>query len=86
MKALASDLGVPARVARHARYGASLECSADAKVRVYVEPFSVGSRLPPLPLFIDPGRAIDLPLEVTYSETIAELPDVDRRLLGRGAP
>ncbi len=49
--------------------------------RAYVEPFAVGDPLPDLPLFLDVGVHIDVPLEETYQATWNVLPVELRELL-----
>lgn len=51
-------------------------------VRVYHRPMAVGSPLPAAPLFLDPGRAVEVPLEATYQAAFAWLPATDRERLG----
>ena len=40
----------------------------------YVEPFAVGDLLPEMPLFLEPGWYVLLPLEVTYRASWDVLP------------
>lgn len=47
----------------------------------YVEPFAVGDPLPDLPLFLDEGVHVDVPLEETYQATWNVLPVELRELL-----
>jgi Protein of unknown function (DUF4058) len=37
-----------------------------AEVTAYVEPVAVGDRLPDMPLILEPGGAVNVPLEATY--------------------
>jgi hypothetical protein len=40
----------------------------------YVEPVAVGDPLPDMPLFLEPGRHVLVPLEATYQETWSKCP------------
>jgi hypothetical protein len=44
----------------------------------YVEPFAVGAPIPDLPLFLDEGSHVLVPLEETYQATWAVLPQILR--------
>jgi hypothetical protein len=48
------------------------EC--DLKTRAYIEPIAVGDPLPQMPLFVEPGRHVRVPLETTYQTAFAALP------------
>lgn len=50
-------------------------------VRAYVAHVSLGDALPELPLFIEPGQSVDLPLEATYCAAFADLPGRWRAVL-----
>ncbi len=39
----------------------------------YVEPFAIGDSLPPMPLFLDEGNYVNVPLEETYMSTFRRL-------------
>jgi hypothetical protein len=43
-------------------------------VRAFIEPVAVGDRLPEMPLFLEPGAHILVPLEATYEAAFASLP------------
>ena len=43
-------------------------------VRAYVEPAAVGDRLAEMPLFLEPGAHVLVPLENTYQDAFAALP------------
>jgi hypothetical protein len=43
-------------------------------VRAYVEPVAVGDTLADMPLFLEPGRYVPVPLESTYVRAFAALP------------
>lgn len=59
---------------------------AGADVEVYVENPSVGEPMPDMPLFLNPDRYVNVPLEATYDSAFQGLPDVWRGVLeGRGA-
>jgi hypothetical protein len=47
---------------------------ASEPVTAYVEPAAVGDPLPQLPLFLLPGRHVELPLEPSYAAAFAEVP------------
>jgi hypothetical protein len=49
--------------------------------RAYVEPVSVGSPLPDMPLFIDEDWYVNVPLEATYLEAYSDVPSKWRRVL-----
>jgi Protein of unknown function (DUF4058) len=54
------------------RLVASYEC--DGLVQAYVTYFSVGDRLPDMPLFLQAGGCVEVPLEATYKQAFAEVP------------
>jgi hypothetical protein len=54
-------------------------------VRGYVEPLSVGSALADMPLFLEPGAHVLLPLEATYQRAFAVLPRRWRVVLEKSA-
>ena len=54
--------------------------SGDA-VTAYVEPTAVGRPLADMPLFLDPGHYVSVPLETTYAAAYATLPDRWRRVI-----
>jgi hypothetical protein len=43
-------------------------------VRAYVVHLAVGDTLVDMPLFLEPGLAVDVPLETTYNSAFAEMP------------
>jgi len=43
-------------------------------VTCYVEPTAVGEELIPMPLFLDPGHYVNVPLESTYRAAYEGLP------------
>ena len=49
--------------------------------RTYVQGVAVGERMPDMPLFLEPGAHIPLPLEMTYEKAFAALPRRWRRVL-----
>jgi hypothetical protein len=55
-------------------------------VRAYVLPASVGDVLPDMPLFLEPGQAVTVPLEATYQAAFADVPRRWRRVLESRAP
>jgi uncharacterized protein DUF4058 len=50
-------------------------------VLAYVVPVAVGNVLPNMPLFLLPGKAIDVPLEATYATAYADVPRRWQRVL-----
>lgn len=54
---------------------------ADLSVKAYVKHAAVGDRLIDMPLFLNPGEPINIPLEATYSAAYAELPRRWKRVL-----
>jgi hypothetical protein len=48
---------------------------------VYVEPVAVGQNLPVMPVFLEPGKYINLPLEATYQAAFQGVPLRWRRVL-----
>lgn len=53
-------------------------------VRAYEAPAAVGDVLTEMPLFLEPGRAVHLPLEATYQAAFTEQPRRWRRVLEPG--
>lgn len=47
---------------------------AGGNIRAFVEHFSVGQRLPAMPLFLWRGGHIPMPLEATYNSAFAAVP------------
>ena len=54
------------------RLAASYECGP--LVQAYTSYFGVGDRLPEMPLFLESGGCIEIPLEATYRLAFAEVP------------
>lgn len=54
-------------------------------VRAYVVPVAVGDVLIDMPLFLEPEKAVDVPLEATYNAAFAEAPRRWRRVLEKPA-
>ncbi|MCR4411646.1 MAG: DUF4058 family protein [Thermoguttaceae bacterium] len=50
-------------------------------IRAYVIPAAVGDVLTDMPLFLEPDKAVDVPLEATYNAAFAEVPQRWRRVL-----
>jgi hypothetical protein len=50
-------------------------------VRAYVLSARVGDALPDMPLFLEPGQAVTVPLEATYQAAFADVPRRWRRVL-----
>jgi hypothetical protein len=55
-------------------------------LRAYVEPVAVGGVLPDMPLFLEPGGCVYVPLERTYQAAFAAVPRRWRSVLERPAP
>ncbi len=47
---------------------------SDTSITAYIEPVALGDALPDMPLFLEPGAHILVPLERTYREAFARLP------------
>ncbi len=56
---------------------------ADDPPVAYLQPLAVGDDLPDMPLFLDPGHYVNVPLSATYAENVARFPTPLRRLLER---
>lgn len=56
-------------------YASGLETTA------YIEPVAVGDTLPDMPLFLDPGQYIEVPLEATYRAAWRGVPAFYREIL-----
>ena len=54
---------------------------ADPPVKAYVEHLAVGSALPEMPVFLNPGHYINAPLEPTYQTTWRGTPEHWRNVL-----
>ena len=50
-------------------------------VRAYVVHLAVGDTLRDMPLFLESGSAVEVPLEATYCAAVAEVPRRWRRVL-----
>lgn len=50
-------------------------------IRAYVVHFAVGDTLTDMPLFLEPEKAVEVPLEKTYNAAFAEVPRRWRRVL-----
>lgn len=53
----------------------------DLTVRAYLRHFAVGDELPAMPLFLEPGGQVPVPLEPTYAAAFAALPTRWRQVL-----
>jgi hypothetical protein len=58
---------------------------AASPVQTYLEHLAAGQALPEMPLFLDPDRYINVPLESTYKTTWRGTPEHWRRVLEVGA-
>jgi hypothetical protein len=56
------------------------EC--DDPLRIYLEPFAVGDLLTSMPVYLYPGRYIDVPLEETYMAAWEAVPRRWREVIG----
>lgn len=54
--------------------------------RAYIQPVAVGEPLPDMPLFLEPGGYVEVPLEATYRAGFEGLPQRWRRVLEADAP
>ena len=50
-------------------------------VRAYVQPTAVGDKLSDMPLFLEPGAHVPVPLESTYERAFAAVPQRWRGVL-----
>ncbi len=50
-------------------------------IKAYIEPLAVGERLPDMPLFLEPGAHVLVPLEKTYQTAFDAVPSRWRRVL-----
>ncbi|HET6576123.1 MAG TPA: DUF4058 family protein [Fimbriiglobus sp.] len=57
----------------------SYECGATT--RGYLEPIAVGDELPDMPLFLEPGQFVEVPLEATYTAAWETVPLRWRRVI-----
>jgi hypothetical protein len=56
---------------------------ADVPVPTYIYPLAVGDVLPNVPLFLSSTRYVDVPLEASYMQAVAEVPKQARAPLER---
>ena len=54
---------------------------SDLVTRAYVEPIAVGDALPDMPLFLEPGGCVSVPLERSYQSTWDTLPPPLKELI-----
>ena len=54
---------------------------SDLNTRAYIEPVAVGESLPDMPLFLEPGIYVSVPLERTYQTTWETLPEPLKELI-----
>ena len=54
---------------------------ADRPPVMYVEPLAVGDAVPDMPLFLDPGHYVNVPLGEAYAETFRPFPSLYREQL-----
>lgn len=50
-------------------------------ITAYVEPLAVGTELPDMPLFLDPGHYVNVPLEATYDAAYEGVPQRWQRVI-----
>ena len=60
--------------------------SAGSDVEIYVDHFTAGVALPQMPLFINPGRYVNVPLEPTYIKAYRGMPAFWRGVLEGTTP
>jgi hypothetical protein len=58
--------------------------AAGRVVEIFVEHVALGARLPEMPLFLDPDRYVNVPLEPTYQAAYGRMPAFWREVLERG--
>jgi hypothetical protein len=54
---------------------------SDLTIRAYVVRVAVGDSLTEMPLFLEPEKVVEVPLEATYTAAFAEVPRRWRRVL-----
>ena len=64
-----------------ARPLAAVSYLADDPPTVYVQRLAVGDEVPDMPLFLDPGHYVSVPLAATYAETFDGFPPEEREIL-----
>ena len=69
-----SVLGLHFTTPRRPLCVASFEADTDEQVRAFAEPLAVGDLLPSLPLFVDWGKYVPLPLEDAYLSAFSGQP------------
>jgi hypothetical protein len=67
--------GKPLTLASYCTYGPA------APIEAFVEPLAIGDELPPMPLFLAPGRHVRVPLEPSYMMAVSKIPHRARRPL-----
>jgi len=60
---------------------ASYVARSGGAVTCYVEPVAVRTVLPEMPLFIDPGHYVNVPLEATYGSAYEGVPGRWKRVI-----
>lgn len=60
---------------------ASSSYDATMPITSYVQPLAVGDEMPAMPLFLDGGYYVDLPLGTTYNNTYAKMPPRWQRVI-----
>jgi hypothetical protein len=58
-------------------------CESAETVRAYVEPVAIGDVLPAMPLYLEPGAYVNVPLEATYEAAFLGVPRRWRSVLER---
>ena len=56
---------------------------SDSIVTAYVEPIAIGDSLPDMPLFLEPGAYVDVPLDATYGAAFLAVPERWRTVIER---
>ena len=59
---------------------------AASRIRAFIEPVGIGDRCRDMPLFINPGSHVDVPLEETYRVAFDYVPRHSERSSSRGEP
>ena len=60
---------------------AAISYLADEPATVYMQPLAVGDPMPDMPLFLDPGHYVTVPLADTYAEVFSGFPAEERATL-----
>ncbi|HLX61655.1 MAG TPA: hypothetical protein VKX17_10270 [Planctomycetota bacterium] len=84
--AIWSALGERAPVWNPAKPFSAAAYESSGEINAYVQPYGIGEALPDLPLFLKPSYYVYVPLEKTYTEALASMPDYWRDKIARIRP